>query len=358
MNLFVAFLTGLTTGGLSCLAVQGGLLASSLAAQLEKELSSQATGRKSPKLAQPIILFLASKLFFYTLLGALLGLLGSIFQLTPGMRAVLLFAIGIFMLGNAMRMLNVHPIFRYFAFEPPAFLTRFIRRKSKNGDQILTPVFLGALTVFIPCGVTQAMMALAIASSSAVQGAALMFAFILGTSPVFFAVTFFASRLGARLEGAFIRIVAVVILILGLVSIESGLNLVGAPISVHRLIRNMQSSQSAAALSTPGTPLGEAGPFLPTATLSVQEGVVNLAVINSGYSPTVLHVPGGEPFTLNLVTNKTRSCSRAFVIPTLNIQEMLPETGTVSVSIPAQPKGSVLQFACSMGMYSGEIVFD
>jgi hypothetical protein len=37
-EIMVAFITGLTTGGLSCLAVQGGLLASSLAHQLEQEV--------------------------------------------------------------------------------------------------------------------------------------------------------------------------------------------------------------------------------------------------------------------------------------------------------------------------------
>src|SRR5512139_1580483 len=39
-QLFVAFVTGLTTGGLSCLAVQGGLLASSLAHQIVHDLST------------------------------------------------------------------------------------------------------------------------------------------------------------------------------------------------------------------------------------------------------------------------------------------------------------------------------
>ncbi len=34
----IAFITGLTTGGLSCLAVQGGLLASSLAHQIEQDM--------------------------------------------------------------------------------------------------------------------------------------------------------------------------------------------------------------------------------------------------------------------------------------------------------------------------------
>src|SRR5512135_164487 len=39
-QLIVAFVTGLTTGGLSCLAVQGGLLATSLARQLELDMQS------------------------------------------------------------------------------------------------------------------------------------------------------------------------------------------------------------------------------------------------------------------------------------------------------------------------------
>ena len=62
------------------------------------------------------------------------------------------------MIGNALRMFNVHPIFRYFSVEPPKFITRYIRRTAKGTDTA-TPLFLGALTVFIPCGVTQAMMA-------------------------------------------------------------------------------------------------------------------------------------------------------------------------------------------------------
>jgi hypothetical protein len=42
----VAFITGLTTGGLSCLAVQGGLLASSLAHQIEQDYLEQSTQHK------------------------------------------------------------------------------------------------------------------------------------------------------------------------------------------------------------------------------------------------------------------------------------------------------------------------
>ena len=249
-NIMAAFITGLTTGGLSCLAVQGGLLASSLAHQIEQDYLDQSAGPKKKNskrqqaevarssTAQPILLFLASKIVAYTLLGALLGWLGSFLALSPVTRAILMIAIGIFMVGNALRMFNVHPIFRYFSVEPPKFITRYIRKTAKGTDTA-TPLFLGLLTVFIPCGVTQAMMATALGTGSALMGAALMLAFTLGTSPVFFIVAYLTTELGARLEKFFMRFVAVVVLILGFVTLDGGLNLMGSPLSLQNLTRNL-----------------------------------------------------------------------------------------------------------------------
>ncbi len=367
-QLIVAFITGLTTGGLSCLAVQGGLLASSLEQQLEQQLDLQIeqeiaarrahrSGKRrnrvlvhrfdklsaSPRLALPILLFLAAKLAAYTVLGFLLGALGSVLQLNTVTRAILLIAVGIFMLGNALRMFNVHPIFRYFAIEPPKFITRYIRRTAKNGENFFAPLFLGVLTVFIPCGVTQAMMAVAVGTGSALTGAALMFAFVLGTSPVFFVVAYLAMQLGARLEKWFMRFVAVTILVLGLVSVNSGLTLMGSPLSVTNILQAARASQ----------------PDLSSAPVPPSDGVtLYLSAGNSGYSPRLLHARADTPITLNVVTNRTYSCSRAFVIPALGVERLLPETGTVTISIPAQPSGTVIPFTCSMGMYTGQIVFD
>src|SRR6185503_314378 len=266
----VAFITGLTTGGLSCLAVQGGLLASSLAHQIEQDYLEEAAAQKKPRKkeqpkkrsssALPILLFLLAKIVAYTFLGVLLGWLGSFLTLSPLTRAILMLAIGIFMVGNALRMFNVHPIFRYFSVEPPKFITRYIRRTSKGTDTF-TPLFLGALTVFIPCGVTQAIMAAALATGSPITGAAMMFAFILGTSPVFFIVAYLTTELGSRLEKFFMRFVAAVVLILGLVTINGGLNVLGSPLSFSNLTRSLlptannspaQSSPSQAAAPADG----------------------------------------------------------------------------------------------------------
>jgi sulfite exporter TauE/SafE len=291
------------------------------------------------------LLFLVAKIVSYTLLGALLGLVGSYLTLSPATRAVLMILIGLFMLGNALRMFNVHPIFRYFSIEPPKFITRYIRRTSKGTDTF-TPLFLGALTVFIPCGVTQAMMAAALGTSSMAMGAALMFAFTLGTSPVFFIVAYLTTELGSRLERIFMRLVAAVVLILGLVTINGGLNVLGSPLSFQNLTRSRLASNRAAA------------PEAPAAGSSFTEGDTVLYVQNAGYLPQTISAPAGKDFTLNLVTNKTYSCSRDFVIPALNYYQLLPDTGTVQVNIPAQGKGSRLFFTCSMGMYTGQIIFE
>jgi len=399
----IAFITGLTTGGLSCLAVQGGLLASSLAHQIERDLLNQTAQAKSrpgakpgsqkkfrPLVALPIALFLAAKLLAYTALGFLLGALGNVLTLTPMMRAILLIAIGIFMVGNALRMFNIHPIFRFFALEPPKFVTRYIRKTAKNGADLAAPLFLGALTVLIPCGVTQTMMAVAIGTGDPLQGALLMFAFILGTSPVFFAVAYLTTQLGARLEKWFMRFVAVVVLLLGIVTYISGLRLAGVPVNLPDWLQFGSGPQQAALSSTstvgtafvpvtsaqPSTassiqatpavsgldPLSTSGvapamteaPLAPTAPQATD---LTLNAQNDGYYPQQLFASAGSPTRLNVVTDHTRSCAVAFVIPELNYETILPQTGVTAIDIPPQPAGKVMAFTCSMGMYTGEIVF-
>jgi sulfite exporter TauE/SafE len=342
INILTAFITGLTAGGLSCLAVQGGLIASSLASQVEQNVKQGIKGKAN--LSYPLLLFLFAKLVMHTILGFLLGWLGTIMQLSPLSRAILQFAIGVFMIGNALRMLNVHPIFRYFAFEPPVFIRRYIRKRSKNSDQWVTPLVLGAMTVLIPCGITQSMMTLAVAAGNPLSGAALMFSYILGTSPVFFLVAYFTTQLGARLEKGFSTFVAILLIALGLFSIYTGTNLIALP------------SLSGSAATSNSINLTN-NPFAKSET--VQNGTtLTINVENNGYRPNHLLASANQIVTLNLITRNTISCSRAFVIPALNQQILLPDTGSEVVQIPPQKSGTVMRFSCSMGMYTGDITFN
>ncbi len=344
--LVAAFITGLTAGGLSCFAVQGGLLSGSIARQVEMVTPANRGTISSKGMALSVVLFLLAKLVVYTLLGAGLGWLGSVLYLSPIVKGAIQIAIGIFLLGNALRMLNAHPVFRYFTFEPPSQLTRAIRRISKGNDRLVTPLFLGALTVLIPCGVTQSAMAVAVGTGSPLWGAAVMFAFVLGTSPTFFGVTVLATGLAKSFQKYFLPVVAVIILGLGLYTVDGGLALVGSPFSSAAIYH--------ALTDVPQPNVAQAAAASSVGSIS---NVVKINVVNSGYTPNQLSAPADQPIQLVLTTRNTQSCARAFVIPSLNIQKTLPATGEVVVNLPAQKAGSTLRFTCSMGMYSGVIRF-
>src|SRR5258708_6579117 len=116
-QIWLAFLTGLTTGGISCLAVQGGLLATSITEDNHYK---------------HVGIFLITKLVAYTILGFLLGAIGSALIISSNLQACMQIGIGIFMIITALRLLNVHTIFRYIVIQPPKFVYKFMRNEAKS----------------------------------------------------------------------------------------------------------------------------------------------------------------------------------------------------------------------------------
>lgn len=326
MNTFwLALLTGLTTGGLSCLAVQGGLLASSVTHQ--EQASKKAL----------VGMFLFSKLIAYTLLGFGLGSLGSILTVSPILQGWMQIFVGFFMLATAGRLLNLHPIFRYFVIQPPKFVFKLVRGAAKH-ESLFTPAISGFLTVLIPCGVTQSMMVLAIASGNPWTAAIIMFAFTLGTSPIFFALGL--ATAGLLKKRAFAYLAAGVIGFLGILSINTGQVLRG---SVHTL----QNYWLAATTDTASQAKGQ---IAGVNAEGKQEVTVNIT--NNGYSTSVNTLKTGVPAKLNLVATNAYGCTRSFTIPSLRLSKVLPQNGKDVIEFtPTQP--GRLAYTCSMGMYSG-----
>jgi uncharacterized protein len=317
-NIWLAFITGLTTGGISCITVQGGLLASS---------TKNKTG---------VGIFLLSKLIAYTILGFLLGLLGSILIITPKIQAIMQIVVGIFLLGSAGRLAEIHPLFRYFAIKPPKFLFKLVRKESSENSNI-TPAITGALTILIPCGITQATMLIAIASGTPVSGALIMFAFILGTSPVFFIVGTLASEMLKR--KAFAYIAAVIVAIFGIVSLNSAMALLGSSHTIQNYWKVITTGTIENKISNTASNLN-----------GVQEATIY--VKNNGYESDVNTLKVGVPVKLTLVTDQTYSCARAFTIPSLGISKILQPNGSEVVEFTPTKLGR-LNFSCSMGMYTG-----
>ncbi len=327
MDLISIFVTGLFAGGLTCLAVQGGLLASSIAHQEEDKLKKQAVHANH---FVPVASFLLARLVAYTVVGLLLGSLGSAVELSLQLRVALQIAVAIFMIGTALNLLEIHPMFRYFVIQPPKFLTRLVRNQSKSKN-VFGPALLGGFTIFIPCGATQAMMAYAVSTASPVGGAITMFLFILGTSPLFFILGYIMKRLSGSISIYFNKLAAAAIFLIALVNLNGALSLAGSNYSLDALLFSKPTTQ--------------------TASTAVQEGTIFFGPLGYVTEPKNITVRAGSKVRLNLVNKDGTGCIQAFVIPKLGIQRVVPVGTSDSIEFTAPNEVGPMVVTCSMGMY-------
>jgi sulfite exporter TauE/SafE len=340
-SLWIILMAGASVGGLSCLAVQGGLLAAVIA-QRESQLRDSALGPWHRMV--PIGQFLGAKVAAYSLLGATLGAFGA--KIPLALQGWLLVAVGLFMIVTVLQLYDVHPILRRLTVTPPKRLQRQVRRESKSGTAA-APLLVGAMTVFVPCGVTIAMEFLAVASHSALRGAAIMMAFTSGTVPTFLVAGVLATQLGRRAYPVFKPLAALAVGVIGAVAILSGGRLLGVRMpSLGGGGGSESLSQGQAVLASPQQPVAGAQSAVQEATVLVSTGA---------YRPERVTIQPNVPTRLRLVTDGTRGCIRAFVIPSLSVERLLPETGTEVVELPPSPPGASIPFMCSMGMFSGVI---
>lgn len=349
MNLWLVFLTGLTSGGVTCAAMQGGLLASTIANQKLKEgdKPNQDAAPGSFDLGDwgPVTAFLGTKLIAHFILGALLGALGSILTLTLGVQLFFQAAAALFMLASALNLLEVHPIFRYVTITPPRFARKLIRNTTA-ANRLFAPAFLGVLTVLVPCGVTQAMEVVAISSGNPLQGALIMGAFVAGTAPAFAVIGIATAKLSEVWRVYFLRAAAVLLIGMSLYSINGILTVTNSQYTLQnlgpKLVRLL--------------PPYDRSPSSRASTPALVNGVqpVTIDIKSGGYSPRRFTVKAGSPVELTLQAGDVYSCASAFTFRAFNINAYIKPNSTQKFTFTPNQKGTYT-YSCSMGMYSGQM---
>lgn len=319
-QILLAFLAGLTNGGISCSTIQGGLLASAV--------------NKSDSKFKSTFLFLVSKILSHTIIGFFLGYLGKSLVFSLKVQGVLQMLVGLFMVFTAFRILGLGKIFDLTEIHlPKRILTFFNNLYSKSPH--LKPLILGLTTIFIPCGATQAMFVLAVGSGNPINGALIMFAFILGTTPLFFA-------LGLAIGNMFkynilAKVASIILIVLGISSINNGQILRGSPHTIQNyvyVITNNRSITQSFATNVNG----------------FQE--VSILATNTGYQTETKNLKLGQPVRLTVISKDVFSCVSSFVIPALNINVSLPSNGQQTIEFTPTQEG-LLTYSCGMGMYTG-----
>lgn len=78
--------------------------------------------------------------------------------------------------------------------------------------------------------------------------------------------------------------------------------------------------------------------------------------VRGGYQPRKSVAKAGVPTVLRFNTNGTFDCSSSVRIPSLNVSQILPQTGSTDIDLGTQSIGK-LNGSCGMGMYRFDIEF-
>jgi sulfite exporter TauE/SafE len=134
-------------------------------------------------------MFHVGRLVSFFILGGLIGVLGSVFQLGATGMLVLGLVVAIVLLILGINLLDIFPWVKRLQLTMPKSLGSRVH-ELKNANHVLTPLVVGIVTFFLPCGFTQSMQIYTLTTGSFLKGGLTMFAFALGTLPVLALLSF------------------------------------------------------------------------------------------------------------------------------------------------------------------------
>lgn len=330
-SLGVVFLVGITAGLSTCMALVGGLILGISARHSEKHPEATAMQRFRPHL-----FFNAGRIATYALLGGVLGMIGSSFQLSGSTLGILTIAVGVVMLTLGLKLVGIFPRMENGGITLPKSISNMLGIKNSTKEYSHKNSFImGGLTFFLPCGFTQAMQLYAVSSGNFSQGALIMGMFALGTAPGLLGVGGLASVVRGIFAKRFFKFAGILVVFLAFFNIANGYNLTGwqAPtIGTQKSVLGTQATD-------------------PNVTMENGVQVVKMTESSRGYAPNSITIKKGVPVKWVITANDPYSCASSIVVSSLNIRKTLVAGENVIEFTPTET--GKIPFSCTMGMYTG-----
>lgn len=328
-SLPVVFLVGLTAGLSTCMALVGGLVLATSARFSEKHPTATPVEKFKPHL-----FFNLGRVISFFVLGGVIGLVGSFFQLSSTTLGILTILVGGVMLMLGMQLTNLFPRLSNVGFTLPKNFSRIlgISEHSKKEYSHTNSFIMGGLTFFLPCGFTQAMQLFAISSGSAITGALTMGVFALGTAPGLLGIGGLTSAVKGSFAKMFFKFAGIVVIFLALFNIKNGYNLTGFNINLNKKTAVSQSQDPNVAIEN-----------------GVQ--VVKMTQDSSGYNPNSFTIKKDIPVRWIINSTDVNTCASSIIAAKLNIHKSL-QLGDNVIEFTPKEIGEI-RFSCTMGMYTG-----
>lgn len=321
------FVIGLLTS-VHCLAMCGGINLSQCIPQ------SNIDNNNKLGALRPSFLYNMGRVISYTVVGGIVGALGSVLTLTGAFRGILQLVAGVFMVIMGINMLGVFPWMRKLMPRMPRIFAKKIyaeKNKSKS------PLVVGLLNGLMPCGPLQAMQIYALSTGSAISGAFSMFLFSLGTVPLMFSLGALSTVLTKKFTGKVMTVGATLVVVLGLSMFSNGWSLSGLSNDLLPSFAVSNTSQ------------------LETSDFVIKDGyqIVN-STLASGRYPAIT-VEAGTPvkWTIDAPQGSINGCNNRMIIPEYNIEHKF-EDGANTIEFTPTETGK-FSYSCWMGMINSSI---
>lgn len=339
MDIWFVLLIGLVAGTSSCIAVTGGVLLS-VAAKYNQNVTAPTCWQKF----KPHLYFNVGRIISYTVLGGVLGFIGSKLTISPMVTGVISLIASAFMILMGLNILNLFPGLGKLMPKPPKFLSnKILDLEGKTGKWV--PFTMGALTFFLPCGFTQSLQILVLSKGDWLQGALTMMLFSLGTLPALLSLSAVSSFAKGGFQRYFLKFSGVLVLIIGMSNISNGFALLG--INGTAFANIFQESRSAGIAQ-------ESNGALPKIENGKQ--IVNMTVEGYQYKPNRFTVYQGIPVEWRIDGRKAEGCGRVLTMPFLGITEFMPQDSIKSITFTPKDVGTY-SFNCTMGMMTPNSAF-
>src|SRR5216684_927798 len=342
MSYAVVLMIGLVASVSSCMAVTGGLLVA--VAAKYNEVNAQLTSLQRLK---PHLYFNAGRIVSYTLLGGIVGTLGSALALSPATNGALTIAVSIVMIVLGLQMLKMFPSLGRFQPRMPKFLAHKIHdlatREAKGGAFVL-----GASTFFLPCGFTQALQLYVLSKGSFTTGALTMLVFSLGTLPALLSLSAISSFAKGGFQRYFLKFAGAAVIFLGFINIQSGLTLsAGGSTNSAPPLSNAASTGAANQARLPNQQ-----------SVPVVDGkqIVNMTIRGYTYEHHQFAVTAGVPVEWRIDGRQAAGCGRFLMAPKIGVRKILSYDDVTVISFTPQEPGNYY-FNCSMGMMTRDSKF-
>jgi len=325
MGYGILFFVGLLTS-MHCIAMCGGI---NLSQCILYKIDNGNSGMLSK--LKPSMLYNSGRVISYTIIGGIVGALGSGISFSGAAKGIVAILSGLFMVIMGLNMLNIFPCLRKLNPRMP----KIFGNKIHNSNGKYGPFYIGLLNGLMPCGPLQAMQIYALGTGSIAVGALSMFMFSIGTVPLMFGFGTVSSILSGKFTHKMMKVSAVLVIVLGVVMTNRGLALSG--FSLPSLSFGVNNSAQGSSVAT------------------VQDGIqiVTTKLSSGRYEPITVQKGIPVKWTIQAQKGDINGCNNEIVIPKFNKKKKL-ELGDNIIEFTPTETGT-FAYSCWMGMIRSKI---